>query len=234
MPEDRPVNAGLVCHGNSGCCHMAAGDVDCALRTDGSPGRNIAFSNVQPKNLLCVLSFLAVCAGMLVFLNRFTQSESAFLYPAWETGGVVSPDGKETAFDPAGQPPPLAEGETYRYTLTLPQGRANGSFLIFETAGLEVSAYLGDTELWRSAADQSPETVNQSQAQIALPAGRIPGPIPPVPGIPAPGGGVERHAVLADLVAGAGVRRPFRLGTGTVYCSQWAYSFSSHTILFCS
>ena len=171
VPEDRSVNAGLVCHGNSGCCHMAAGDADCALRTDGSPGRNIVFSNVQPKNLLCVLSFLAVCAGMLVFLNRFTQSESAFLYPAWETGGVVSPDGKETAFDPAGQPPPLAEGETYRYTLTLPQGRANGSFLIFETAGLEVSAYLGDTELWRSAADQSPETVNQSQAQIALPAG---------------------------------------------------------------
>ena len=134
---------------------MAAGDADCALRTDGSPGRNIAFSNVQPKNLLCVLSFLAVCAGMLVFLNRFTQSESAFLYPAWETGGVVSPDGKET----------------YRYTLTLPEDRVNGAFLIFETAGLEVSVYLDRAELWRSAADQSPETVNQSQAQIALPAG---------------------------------------------------------------
>ena len=141
----------------------------------------------------------------------------------------MSPDGKETAFNPAGQPPPLAEGETYRYTLTL-----NGVFLIFETAGLEVAVYLDGAELWRSAADQSLETVNQSQAQIALPAGRIPGPIPPIPGIPAPGGGVERYAVLADLVAGAGVRRPFRLETGTVYCSQWAYSFSSHTILFCS
>ena len=83
----------------------------------------------------------------------------------------MSSDGKETAFDPAGQPPPLAEGETYRYTLTLPEDRVNGAFLIFETAGLEISAYLGDTELWRSAADQSPETVNQSQAHIALPAG---------------------------------------------------------------
>lgn len=146
----------------------------------------------------------------------------------------MSPDGKETAFDPAGQAPVLAEGETYRFTLTLPAKREGGTFLIFETAGLEVSTYLGDTELWRSAGDQSLETVNQSQAQIALPAGRIPGPISPISGIPAPGGGVERYAVLADLVAGAGVRRHSRLGTGTVYCSQWAYSFSSHTILFCS
>lgn len=150
---------------------MAAGDVDCALRTDCSPGRNIAFSNVQPKNLLCVLSFLAVCTGMLVFLNRFTQSESAFLYLSWETGAVVSPGGEEITFDPAGQAPVLAEGETYRFTLPLPANREDGTFLIFETAGLEVSAYLGDTELWRSAADQSSETVNQSQAQIALPAG---------------------------------------------------------------
>ena len=39
------------------------------------------------------LAFLAVCAGTLWFLQRFTQAESAFVYPAWETGAVVSAAG---------------------------------------------------------------------------------------------------------------------------------------------
>ena len=46
-----------------------------------------------------ILAFLAVCAGALLFLLRFTQSAPAFTYPAWETGAVVSPSGEETPFD---------------------------------------------------------------------------------------------------------------------------------------
>lgn len=125
----------------------------------------------QLTKILYSLAFLAVCIGMLAFLQRFTQSEDAFLYPAWETGTVVSADGKETPFDPSGILPGLEEEEVYRYTLTLPAGRANGVCLIFETSGLEVSAFLDGIQLWYSAADQSSETVNQSQAQIPLPAG---------------------------------------------------------------
>lgn len=117
------------------------------------------------------LAFLAVCAGTLWFLQRFTQAESAFVYPAWETGAVVSAAGQETPFDPLGTLPGLEEGETYRFTLTLPAARASGTYLIFETAGLEAAAFLDGTELWYSAAEQSPETVNQSQAHIPLPAG---------------------------------------------------------------
>lgn len=121
--------------------------------------------------VLYALAFLAACAGALAFLQRFTRSESAFLYPAWETGAVVSASGEETPFDPAGPPPLLDEGETYRYTMTLPAARANGVYLIFETTDLEIVAFLDDTELWYSTSDQSTETVNQSQVQIALPSG---------------------------------------------------------------
>lgn len=58
----------------------------------------------------CALAFLVLCAAVLLFLQRFTRSEPAFAYPAWETGAVVSAGGAETAFDPAGLPPELGEG----------------------------------------------------------------------------------------------------------------------------
>ena len=119
----------------------------------------------------CALAFLALCAGVMLFLQRFTQSEPSFVYPAWETGAVVSASGGETAFDPAGLPPELGEGELYRFTMTLPEGRTNGDFLIFETAGMEVSVRLDGAQLWYSLSDQNPETANQSQAHIPLPAG---------------------------------------------------------------
>ena len=119
----------------------------------------------------CALAFLALCAGVMLFLQRFTQSEPSFVYPAWETGAVVSASGGETAFDPAGLPPELGEGELYRFTMTLPEGRTNGDFLIFETAGMEVSVRLDGAQLWYSLSDQDPETANQSQARIPLSAG---------------------------------------------------------------
>lgn len=118
-----------------------------------------------------ILAFLAVCAGALLFLLRFTQSAPAFTYPAWETGAVVSPSGEETPFDPAGLPPDLGEGEAYRFTLTLPAERVEGTYLVFEAAGLAVAAYLDGQEVWRSSSDPAPETANQSQVQLPLPAG---------------------------------------------------------------
>lgn len=118
-----------------------------------------------------ILAFLAVCAGALLFLLRFTQSVPAFTYPTWETGAVVSPSGEETPFDPAGLPPDLGEGEAYRFTLTLPAERVEGTYLVFEAAGLAVAAYLDGQEVWRSSSDPAPETANQSQVQLPLPAG---------------------------------------------------------------
>lgn len=122
----------------------------------------------------CALAFLALCAGVMLFLQRFTQSEPSFVYPAWATGAVVSASGGETAFDPAGLPPELGEGEFYRFIMTLPEGRTNGDFLIFETAGMEVSVRLDGAQLWYSLSDQDPETANQSQPASPCPpaAGR--------------------------------------------------------------
>lgn len=125
----------------------------------------------RTMKVLYALAFLAVCAGALAFLHLFTQSESAFLYPAWETGAVVSSAGEERPFDPAALPPELEEGELYCYTLTLPPDRANGTLLIFETTGLEAAVFVDGAELWYSSVSQPPETANQSQAQVALPAG---------------------------------------------------------------
>ena len=122
-------------------------------------------------NILSALAFLGVCAGVLMFLLRFTRSEPAFTYPAWETGAVVSAGGTETAFDPLGLPPALEEGERYRFTLTLPADRGDGVDLLFETAGLEAAVFLDRTELWYSAAQTPAGTVNLSKAQIPLPAG---------------------------------------------------------------
>ena len=122
-------------------------------------------------NILSALAFLGVCAGVLMFLLRFTRSEPAFTYPAWETGAVVSAAGTETAFDPLGLPPALEEGERYRFTLTLPPDRGDGVDLLFETAGLEAAVFLDGTELWYSAAQSLEGTVNLSKAQIPLPAG---------------------------------------------------------------
>ena len=119
----------------------------------------------------CALAFLVLCAAVLLFLQRFTRSEPAFAYPAWETGAVVSAAGQETAFDPAGPLPAPEGGETYRFALTLPPDRENGTYLIFETAGLETAVFLDGTEVWRSAAVQDPGTANQSQVHLPLPAG---------------------------------------------------------------
>ena len=62
-------------------------------------------------------------------------------------------------------------GEAYRFALTLPPDRENGTYLIFETAGLETAVFLDGTEVWRSAAVQDPGTANQSQVHLPLPAG---------------------------------------------------------------
>lgn len=118
-----------------------------------------------------LLAFLAVCAGILAFLIRFTDSESPFTYQDWETGAVVSANGRETPFDPAGPLPALEEGELYRCTTILPADRESGTYLIFETAGLEAAVFLDGMELWYSAAKQPPETVDQSQVHLPLPAG---------------------------------------------------------------
>ena len=62
---------------------------------------------------------------------------------------MVSTDGSEHAIDPAGRLPSLEEGEFYRFSLTLPEGRARAQRLTFGAEGLELTVYL-DGELVRT------------------------------------------------------------------------------------
>lgn len=76
----------------------------------------------------CALAFLLLCAGALAFLGRFTRAELDARYLNWETAAAAAGE-TEIPFDPAALPaelPPLEEGGWYRYTLTLPQNRADG------------------------------------------------------------------------------------------------------------
>ena len=122
-------------------------------------------------NIICAVIFFVVCAGIGWFLLQFTESAPPFDYPVWEEGVVVAADGSETSFDVSGMPPALEEGERLRVSLTMPEGRANGDWLIFETAGLECAVFLDGEELWYSNAVQDDETVNMSQAYLPLPEG---------------------------------------------------------------
>lgn len=119
----------------------------------------------------CVAAFLVICAGVGWFLLQFTESAPAFDYPVWEEGAVACADGTETPFDVTGLPPQLAEDEHLLLQTTLPQGRENGEWLIFETAGLDCTVFLDGEEIWSSSATQDADTVNLSQVQLPLASG---------------------------------------------------------------
>ena len=116
-------------------------------------------------------AFLAVCVAVIAFLLAFTRAEPSLTYLSWTEAWTVDEAGEAAAFDPAGPPPALEEGGFYRFSATLPAGRANGDWLIFETAGLELTVRLDGETLWRSASLQAEGTVNLGQAQLPLPAG---------------------------------------------------------------
>ena len=102
------------------------------------------------RKVLCLLLFSTVCALVLLFLNAFTEAESDILYAEWQEAALLSADGRETAFNPLGEPPAMGEGECYRFTTVLPERREE-RWLVFETTGMELSVCVDGRELFRSA-----------------------------------------------------------------------------------
>ena len=90
----------------------------------------------KPLNWACALAFLILCGGVTAFLHIFTQVEGNFDYPTWEAAAVISPDGSEATFDPDGPFPALGTGEQYRVSLTLPESREEGTWVVFEGGDL--------------------------------------------------------------------------------------------------
>ncbi len=122
------------------------------------------------RKVLCLLLFSTVCALVLLFLNAFTEAESDILYAEWQEAALLSADGRETAFNPLGEPPAMGEGECYRFTTVLPERREE-RWLVFETTGMELSVCVDGRELFRSASPSPAETVGQGQIRLPLPAG---------------------------------------------------------------
>lgn len=118
-----------------------------------------------------VLAFLLVCAGVALFLHRFTIMGSSQLYLEWESAAICTAEGGVQPFDPAGGEPALDEGEWFRFTATLPARADSGSYLIFEFGGAACRILVDGQELYASAAPLAQDTVNLGRALISLPAG---------------------------------------------------------------
>ena len=73
----------------------------------------------------------------------------------WETAAVVSADGSQRALDSAAALPPLEEGESYQFSLTLPENRTRETRLMFDAGGLEAAVHFARCEAsFYSANDQ--------------------------------------------------------------------------------
>lgn len=104
-------------------------------------------------------------------LRLIPQSGDSLVSLEWETGAVVSADGSEQAFDPAGRLPSLEEGEFYRFSLTLPEGRARAQRLTFGAEGLELTVYLDGEPVWYSLTAAWMDGARLAPVQLLLPAG---------------------------------------------------------------
>ena len=89
----------------------------------------------------------------------------------WETAAVVSADGSQRALDSAAALPPLEEGESYQFSLTLPENRTRETRLMFDAGGLEAAVYLDGQQVWYSVALASIEGSELGPVQLTLPVG---------------------------------------------------------------
>lgn len=72
-------------------------------------------------NWICVLSFLIVCALVLLFFAPLTETDGSLTYLEWDSGAVVAADGDVTPIDLQSAQPELPEGAAYRFTAVLPE-----------------------------------------------------------------------------------------------------------------
>lgn len=119
--------------------------------------------------ILCPLIFLALCAAVIWFLQMFTVSDETMTYIGWESAVRVEEDGTEQPIEIHGLTNmPETEG-TFRFTGALPGGLTDG-YLLFETAGMELTLYLDGEEFYASSVSFSENASGIAQAQLPLPA----------------------------------------------------------------
>lgn len=115
-------------------------------------------------NWICVLSFLTVCALVLLFFAPLTETDGSLTYLEWDSGAVVAADGDVTPIDLQSAQPGLPEGAAYRFTAVLPE-RGETMYLVMDTTGAAFSLTLDGAPLYDAASAQ------QSSATVTLPPG---------------------------------------------------------------
>lgn len=118
----------------------------------------------------CAAVFLLLCVAVVLFLQRFTNSESPASYLEWSGMWLVSSDGEAEPFS-ADNIPAAGEGGYYRFEAELPADTANGDWLLFEIANAEIAVYLDGQEIYRSSSQPPEGTANLGQALLPLPGG---------------------------------------------------------------
>lgn len=116
----------------------------------------------------CILLFLLMCAGVILFLRAFTAAEDSIFYLEWQSAAVVSADGEEVPFDPLASAPALGEGEAYRFATALPE-REEELWLVFEVTGGALTVWVDGQEIFRSAAASHSLADGQGQVQLFVP-----------------------------------------------------------------
>ena len=122
---------------------------------------------------LCLLAFAAVSVGLISFLQLFTADAgtAGSEYIDWQESRIVSPDGSVRSFDMLSGQPELKEGEYIRLSLVLPEGRAEGVYMVFEVTGASIVLKMDGEELYRSSAVQHDGTTGLGQLQLPMPSG---------------------------------------------------------------
>ena len=122
---------------------------------------------------LCLLAFAAVSVGLISFLQLFTADAgtAGSEYIDWQESWIVSSDGSVRSFDMLSGQPELKEGEYIRLSLTLPEGRAEGVYMVFEVTGASIVLKMDGEELYRSSAVQHDGTTGLGQLQLPMPSG---------------------------------------------------------------
>lgn len=117
---------------------------------------------------ICSLIFLLLCVAVIWFLHSFTATDKAVVYLDWQAAVQIQSDGTEMPYNTEDYTNMPQAGGSYRFTAALPEGLGNG-FLLFETAGEELTLLLNGKELYRSSAVSPEGVLNMAQANVPLP-----------------------------------------------------------------
>lgn len=118
----------------------------------------------------CILFFLFLCTGTVLFLSQFTsKSDAAFIFVEWQDAYHIDADGTKTSISPEAlsDVSSFTKGETYVLHTTLNEPSELES-LHFETAGASISFSVNGEEIYHSNIQMPADSINTTMADIPL------------------------------------------------------------------